>query len=362
MKAKYVALIVAGVMILGGVVLGGAAIAHSNFNFVGMSEESSDMELKTYEFNEKIANIRVDDADIRIVPSKGEKIAVEARETKKFSYIVEADGDTLSIKSKDDRKWIDYIGFFKLWPSVTVYLPKGEYGKLEIDNDVDGILIKDGFSFESAELVSTTGSIMYGGSDVKGEFRIQSSTGSVNAFGFKSGDINIKASSGSIKINDIEAKDVKLEATSGSIKATDVKGANMIVKASSGSLHLEDITAADLSLEDKSGSIHVDRASLTNVYASSTSGSVHLNSVIAQNVINADATSGSVNLKGCDGKDIALKTTSGSVNAKLLTNKEIVYATSNSGGVHLPTGDNGEVNGKLSASATSGSVHISIEK
>ncbi len=360
MKAKYVALIVAGVMILGGAVMGGAALAHSNFDFEKMTEDKNDMTVKTYEFGEKISNINVEGAEVKIVPTKDDKTVVETHETTKFTYSVETSGDNLSIKGDDDRKWYDYIGVFNTWPYVTVYLPEGEYNKLAVDNDVDGIKVQNGFTFGSVDLVSTTGSINYS-SDVKGDLRIQSSTGSISAHEVVSGDVSIKASTGSIKTENIEAADIKLEASSGSIKATEVKGANMVVKATSGSLHLEDITAADLSLEDKSGSIHVERASLTNVYASSTSGSVHLNCVIAQNVINADATSGSVNLKGCDGKDIALKTTSGSVNAKLLTNKEI-FATSNSGGVHLPTGDNGEINGKLSASATSGSVSISIEK
>ena len=75
----------------------------------------------------------------------------------KHSAVVE--GNTLSIKVIDTRKWYDYISFTFSSPEITVYLPRGSYDTLKVDTGTGSVDIPDGYNFEEVRFSSGTGNV-----------------------------------------------------------------------------------------------------------------------------------------------------------------------------------------------------------
>ncbi|MCR4617614.1 MAG: DUF4097 domain-containing protein [Lachnospiraceae bacterium] len=340
MKGKYIALIVAGSIMLAGAGMAVGAMAMSSFNFDKiMSVGEEKMLERTVEINERFSDINIKNVSVTIEPAGSDKASVYITELEKYKIDAKVENDALSIVGNDTRKWYDYI-FSVNWPKAILYLPEKEYGELTADNNSDSVKVEDGLKFEEATIDVSSGSVKFD-SDV-------------------AGDLKIKATSGSIKVNGVSAANIEAYATSGSVKATDINTADLDLTATSGSVTLSGTKASEVTAYAKSGSVRLDGVSVEeNISTKATSGSIHYENVIAGGNILAETTSGSVRLEECDGANLDLKTTSGSIHALLLSGKEITANTS-SGSIRLPE-ENVEKNGKLNAEATSGSITIKVK-
>ncbi len=380
-KGIVIALAVAGAMMVGGVAIGTVAACTTHFDMKDMWEAKADMKYieKTYDITESFNDIRVEKAQIKFLPSTDGKTTVDVKENEKYYFDVNVSGDTLCIKSIDERTWMDNVGILNTWPYVTVYLPEEKYGKLNIANESDGVVVEGKYGFESVDINTSSGSIVFT-SDVDGNLVLLSHSGAVRATEVSSSGTRIEATSGSVKVNNIKTGDLSITSTSGYVSLEDAEAGDIKISTSSGSTTVERINAKSISAEgdsgsfklktaDVSGDINVARSSgstgfekvnAKNIYAKGTSGYVSFEDTVAENVFNAETTSGSIKLNGCDGQNMTLTGHSGYIGAELLSNKDI-RSSSSSGSISLPDSNAGEINGKLDVSTTSGSIKISIK-
>ncbi len=145
MKGKYIALIVAGALLVGGVVVGVAAASSYAFNMNNMfSKEDTKLQLeeRIVEISDSFKNIKVSDAQIRFVPSGDGKTSVDVFETSKHTFDVDVTGDTLNIKGNDKGGWMDMVFNFGEGPHVIVNLAESDYENIFVDNGSGSIKVE----------------------------------------------------------------------------------------------------------------------------------------------------------------------------------------------------------------------------
>ena len=338
MKGKYIALIVAGGLMLGGIGIGAAALASSAFNIENMTAEEERME-ETFNITESFKNIRVDadSCDVKYHHATDGKARVDVSVHKGIEYSVGVDNDTLKIDIRDERK-ITIFTFTS--PKVDVYLPENEYAEFRTEGHSGNVEVENGFLFDTASISLTSGNIRFS-SDVKG-------------------NLDLNAKSGNVSCEDINASNTRIEATSGNIRVTDLNTTEVFAKNTSGNINLSNIKAETVKVDGNSGNTIIEGAQIAkDLTTTRTSGGTRFIDVVVGGELNAKTSSGNIHLEGCDAAVLELHASSGIINAELLTNKEIT-AHSSSGIVTLPGDDAGEKNGTLNAETSSGNIKISV--
>lgn len=92
------------------------------------------------------------------------------------------------------------------------------------------------------------------------------------------------------------------------------------------------------------------------IFANTISGGVMLTDTVASQKLKANSTSGEIDLKRCDAKNIVLDTVSGEISGTLLSNKQFITETT-SGTVNVPQCVSNE---ECRITTVSGDIYIKI--
>ena len=259
-------------------------------------------EERTFPISGEFTDIQISDSEnsIKILPSTDGTCKVICPEKTDGSvyHTVEVRDGILSVQRHDERSWFQFIGVNFYIGGVKVYLPEGEYGALTASSTAGSISVAEGFTFESAGLKSTSGSVRML-SQVKQE-------------------LNAESASGSIRLENASPETLYAKSSSGRIELSHIHGGSITAKATAGKITLRD--------------------------------------VIAEETLSAQNISGGVALEGCDGGTIRISCTSGSVKGALLSDK-IFLTDSGSGSIRVPRSTEG---GTCEITTTSGSIRIDI--
>lgn len=317
-RSKKIALIVAASFIAAGVLLCLGVMLRIGFDFHRIS--SSYTSEITFHIDESFSDIEIYDVEskINLLPSPNGKCYAVFDEAPKISHQVEIKDGVLLITREDERKWYERIGAFFGSTDVNLYLTENQYKNLRIINVSGSINVSKDFTFDSAEVSNTSGSIAF---DAKIKNMLTAET-----------------VSGKIGIANTGAQVLSAKSVSGRITVASENGGELNVVTTSGRVELENIACQRL-------------------FAKSTSGRIVLLNAIASDSMSLENTSGRVELHGCDAQNIRINTVSGSVSGTLLSGK--VFSTvSKSGSVDVPANSG---DGICEIKTASGSIHIKIE-
>lgn len=297
MKTK-IAIIIALVL----AALGLAAIVGA---LIAMQFNIDYRELNTMKYTETIHEITEDfdkicidteSADIRFVLSSSGNITVTTEDSDKLKNEVSVTNGTLTIKSRDTRKWYDHIGLYVTAPKITVSIPTDRlYSALTVKQTTGSADIPKGFTF--------------------GEITVNKTTGTTSCNAVSSGKVDITCTTGSVKLNELSAKALHVKVTTGSttINSADIEN-NLDVESSTGSVRLSDVKCNTFSLSATTGSVTLSRFSAaSSIKITSTTGSVHLEHCAASPVMSIVTTTGSVSGSISGNVNISASTTVGSI-------------------------------------------------
>lgn len=252
----------------------------------------------TYSVNGSFKDIKID-ADTEIItflPSSDGKCTVECHEIKDAPHEVKNSNNTLIIaESQKKKSW--NISFQAETPSITIYLPEKEYGKLRIDSDTGDVMIPIDFSFE--------------------EIEIDLDTGDVNCLASAKGKIEIKTDTGDISLADVSAENMDLKSHTGKIELSDIKLNN------------------ELEIKEDTGAVLMENVSCKQFGSKGSTGKLNMVNVVAEDKFDLERDTGSIEFKDCDGKDIKIKTSTGKVTGSLLTGKNFSVKSS-TGKIDVP--------------------------
>lgn len=285
-----VSLIVAGSILFVGVM----TVLSGDFNALSTKKLVTKECLVSESF--RSISIDTDTADVELVVS--DNAAVTCREWENETHTVSVVDGVLSIKLVDTRKWYQHIGVNLDSPSVTVYLPVGEYANLTVKASTGDVTVPADFSFENVDVGLSTGNITYEASATY---------------------VDLRTTTGVVTVNNVVADTVNVTVSTGK---TALSGVRCQVLTTDGS-----------------------------------TGRVALSDVIARRRMGIKRTTGNVTFDRCDGGVINVETSTGSVTGTLLTDKKFKVTTT-TGNVQMPDSD--KENGASTITTTTGNVDIKV--
>lgn len=319
-KATKIWLIVAASLLLVGLMIFGSVMTMLAWDFSKLSTVK--YEENTHPIGEKFTNIFIvsDTADIVFVPTEDAQGKVVCLDQSKVKHSVTVTDDTLIIKLNDTRRWYEHIGIGFRTPKITVYIPRAEYGALQIKSHTGNVTIPADFSFDSMDIVQSTG-------------HVTNYASALNA-------IKIKTSTGNISVKKVSAGTMTLSVTTGKIIASDVSCAgNVEVRVSTGDARLTNVFCDNLS-------------------SSGNTGEIFLKNVIAQGSFAIVRSTGDVEFDDCDADTLWIKTDTGDVEGTLRSAK-IFMTKTDTGDVEVPKTTTG---GVCQITTDTGDIEIKISK
>ncbi len=318
-KTTKIWLITAGALVLAGCILFAGVMSTLKWDFAKLSTVS--YETNTYEIDDTFRNISIitDTADISFALSDNGKCTVECREEEHAAHSVAVEGDTLVIRMNDRSAWYDYIGVDFASPRITVCLPEAQYRALSIHGSTGKAAIPGDFTFESAEITLTTGSVAY---------RAPTSEA-----------VQIKTTTGSIRAENLSAGSLALAVTTGAVTASDVT------------------CKGDFTVDVSTGGTQLTGVSCQSLISKGTTGSISLNNVIATGSFLLERTTGAVKFNGCEAAEMSVKTTTGDITGSLLSAKVFLTDTA-TGSVDVPKTATG---GRCELKTGTGNIKMKID-
>lgn len=313
-------IIIAIVLICVGLLLGFFALLSVKFDVRLLSNVQYDekTQVMTDSFSDIV--ISADTHDVRILPSDDGSVRVVYHElsSEKVTVNVSVQDGKLSIVEEDTRRWYQKISIFNFARhGITVYLPAGVYGALDIDISTGKIVVEKGFSFAKARVERSTGSLRLD-MIVAGELNIKGSTGDLSLKG-AAGSLQIKQSTGDVELSDLTVSgQMQISTTTGEIDMTRVTAAAAFIEVDTGDIEAKGLTVSgDMAVESNTGDIELDHSLIGG----------HLE---------IESDTGDVSLDESDVGTAKITTDTGDVTGKLLTDKQY-FATTDTGRVRVPT-------------------------
>ena len=319
-KGKKIALLAAGICIVVGAALGVGAIFFGDLTLESL--DTQELVTETIPIHEDFENISINDSfsNIHFLPSEEGTCKLVFTRLTDVTYTAEVEGGTLTILGQDGRKWYDMIQFGSgsVWGELemAIYLPETQYGDLTITSGSGDLNIPENFVFDTAFLVTASGSVAF-----------QGGVGSA----------------------------LTLQTASGDILAANVRAESMLVNTASGTVALDTVTVGEnLALDSSSGEIHLTTVECGELNVNTSSGEVECLDVLAGRTIRVDTSSGEIQLVSCDASSLVLNSSSGDITGTLRTPK-VYQADSASGNVEVPDTSTG---GLCEIDTSSGNIHF----
>ena len=299
-KTIKIWLIIATSLVLVGAIIFSVAMSTLKWNFGELSTMKFQTNQHAVEQSFNNITIETKTADVIFLPSEDGKSKVVCYEQIKLKHNVKVDADTLSINIEDTRKWYDYIGISFKHPTITVYIPQGEYGTIKVKTSTGNIKIGQGYKFES---------------------------------------VNFAVSTGDIFVDGLTANAIDLSVSTGDITANNITCVNDFkISFSTGDSQLKDISCANFSAVGKTGDIN-------------------LKNLIATQKISIKTSTGDIAFDGCDGAQIYITASTGDVKGSLLSEK-VFIAKTDTGKIDVPNTITG---GRCEITTDTGNIKITIK-
>ena len=267
--------IIAAFVVLGVVIL----LASVGFNFK-LAFGHEDRTLKTWTAKDSITSVKIDvsDDDIIFAPSDDGSFRVEYYEGDRHTYTISDENGAFVLAAKKFQ--------FAFWSfgddySITVYMPKEDLDRLDLDVSSGKVYLDADIHIEDATVNTSSGNITIASLTAK--------------------EIKLGVSSGNISVSGIDVENLEIEASSGDITLTDTTVNQLFTDLSSGNTTLTDCTVQSYEADASSGKITATGLSLGTADLSLSSGDVRLalkSADPSDYKMILDTSSGNISVKG----------------------------------------------------------------
>ena len=315
--ATKVWLIIAGALVLTGATIFAGVMTMLNWDFSLLS--TGKYQTNEYAVSDEFRNITIhtDTAEIDFVAADTCRVVCYDREN--AAHTVSVEDGALKIKLEEHKKWYEHIGINFVSPKITVYLPRGEYGDLNITASTGITEIPGDFKFQNID--------------------IEVSTSRVTSCASVAETVKIKTSTGNIRVGNISAGQLDLTVKTGGVTVSGVACTGDVrVKTTTGKASLTDLTCKKL-------------------ISSGGTGDIDLKNVVASETFSITRSTGDVEFDGCDAAELSVITSTGSVKGTLLSDK-IFFTDTDTGSVHVPKTTTG---GRCDITTSTGNIKITVK-
>ena len=258
--SSKIALIISGILFIGGCTAAAVGAAMVNFNFSNFkNHEYTQHTMGVTQSFEKLDVYTVDD-DVIFLKSDDNTCIINYYDSDKTKYNIDCSDNTLSIK-EEGHDWFNFNLFgFSSDHSVEIYLPEKEYEILTLTTvSGDVSLKKDSeLTFKEQKINTTSGEVNFFVNGKKGY--VETVSGDVLISGKTDSSFDVNTVSGDISLTDLNCGTLSVNTTSGDtvMKKTDAK--EISVKSVSGDITGEIIGKKDININTVSGDINIPQS------------------------------------------------------------------------------------------------------
>ena len=295
MNSTKIWLITAAVLILGGCIIFGAVMSTLKWDFTALSTVK--YRTSSYEISEEYDSILidVDVADVVLVPSASTRVVCFEQEKSPHSAYVK-DG-VLKIELDDSNTIKKFTGISFETPCITLYIPSGMYGALEIDAETGNTEIPEDFSFNSISITQSTGDIICRASATE--------------------RIALKTTTGHIYAESLSAGEFSADISTGRTFLTDIKCVSLSSNGNTGDLRLCNVVAAgSLSLKRTTGTVIFEHCDAAEIFVSTSTGDVE-GSLLSNKTFDVHTTTGQIDVPTTEGGLCRITTTTGDIQIEI---------------------------------------------
>lgn len=278
-----------------------AVLWGQNFDFSSLSTER--YVTNTYEINDPWRGISIesDTADITFLLSQDGKCKVSCYEEENARHAVTVKDEVLTISVVDTREWYDHIGIHWDSPKITVYLPQGEYGQLEVKERTGDIRVPNGLTFSYVDISTATGGVEVAAS-ADSVMKINTTTGDISVTNTSVGSLYLGVSTGRISVENVVCQgNVDVRVSTGKTVFTDVTCKELASKGDTGDIRLERVIMEGLcSIQRGTGNVHFAESDALSIMVETETGNV-TGSLLNSKVFLVETDTGRVNVPKSDG-------------------------------------------------------------
>ena len=309
---------IALLLIAAGLCIALIALCLVRFDFAALLAKNHETQTVAVEEAFDRVCVETDSFDVSVVPAADAVCRVTGPVGETIVFTAEVSDGELRVVSREDTPWFGNITIgISAKDSVIVELPEAEYAALDVACASGNVSVDPKFYFGQVDVVCASGSV-----DCRANadaMELTTASGGIAVSGGDCGTVSLQTASGRIEAVDLNAKVLDASASSGNLKLSRVRCGNLCLKTASGSAALTD--------------------------------------VIAENVLQAETSSGGIRFENCDADSLKLTATSGDIRGTLLSPKRFEIQDVGSGRISVPKDADG---GLCTLKTGSGDIRIEI--
>ena len=308
-------------LLLVGAALFAGVMAKNDWDFEALGKGS--YETRSYTPTESFQSISIHAGteDILFRPSADGSCRVEFLEPKDAAHSAAVEDGTLRIGQSGEQDWLDRLLSFSFQdPTITVWLPAGDYAELFIEAGTGKIDIPADFRFARIDVTASTGDVDCRAS-ASASIGITTGTGHIRLSELRAAAIGLTVSTGRVELRGIDCEgELRVQVSTGRTELTEVSCGSLVSYGSTGDLRMKELRAAE--------------------------------------TITVERSTGDVRLEACDAQALEIATDTGDVKGSLLSGK-VFIVRSDTGRIRVPETTAG---GKCKITTDTGDIEISISQ
>ena len=304
-------------LVIGGALLvSGSAIFAAGCKNVATKAKTREFDL-TGQTIEKF-DFDCDTSDIEFVATTDSTMKVVYKESEKVFHTEEIKDNTLFIKQTDNLKWYERVFTFDFAPKkATVYLPAAHFDSLKVDNSTGDIKIPHDFSFNSADIKLSTGTVNFN-CNVTNETKVTTSTGDIHLKDVETKSLTVKRSTGDLLMEKISVTEaISIDGDTGKVLASDITASSLSIKSSTGDIKLNNTkVSGELFIQTSTGDIDFADLDFANGTIKTSTGNVE-GTLATPKYIEAESNTGKIKIESDRTNPQTLKVTTSTGDIKI---------------------------------------------
>ena len=254
--SKKIALIVAAILFVGGVVLAGVGLSMSVGveNAYGPSAECQESSFTVSELFYSVS-VDTDECDVSFLQSTNGSCRVTCYAPKGVEYIVAVEEGMLTVREMDTRAWYEKWGIWNERVHMDIYLPQMTGTELSITTDTGDVTLPSWLSFTAVKVVTDTGDVAMQGVVAPKELLIMTNTGDVALQACEAIMLNVTTDTGDVTLADCHSDTLGAHTGTGDVQLRRSVAGHVGITTDTGDVELQAVGAEDMEIETTTGDV-----------------------------------------------------------------------------------------------------------
>ena len=257
MKKKKIKLWIAVSLVVSGLLLFAGLMTALGWDFKKL--QTVEYETKQYEITQTVQSLSIEGmtGDVVILPTQEASARVVCYQQTEIKYSVSVVDGVLTIDEVDTRKWYLHFSISFESPTITVYLPQGEYSTLSVKMSTGDLSLQN-LVVNEVSLSLSTGKIELRGVHCT-NLNAKTSTGDIELYNvIASQKMNIQSSTGDVELHGCDGAEIAITTSTGDVEGSLLSPKEFIIQTSTGKVDVpKSTTGGKCTIRTSTGDVEI---------------------------------------------------------------------------------------------------------